>query len=138
MRGFRDTPVALLAVTLLLGVVQAFATPIESENASEKSLTDLLVGRFSNLWPAERRLVAASEIGETADCTDLIGDNKMIRGELLAWLCVDPGATAQLTYRGIGVVDAKIIGKVDLQEEHKQKGVSQQILTECLVCRKRI
>jgi hypothetical protein len=114
-RETQGMQIALLGLILLVAVVPTFAAPTESESAPKISLTDLLVSRFGDLSLAERRLVAATELGVPADCSGLSGDDKNIRGDLLAWLCTNPQATAQLTYRGICMVDAKISGKVDLQ-----------------------
>jgi sRNA-binding regulator protein Hfq len=42
------------------------------------------------------------------------GDAKNIRGDLLSWLCTNPQATAQLTYRGISITGAEFVEEVDL------------------------
>jgi hypothetical protein len=104
----RDIQVTLLALTLFLVVVPAFAAPAEPESIPQISLTELLANRFGNLSQTERRLAAAAEIGEATDCTDLSGGDKMIRADLLAWLCTDPHASAQVTLqnghrRGLGI-----------------------------------
>jgi hypothetical protein len=112
LHGMRNT---LLAVILLAGVVPTIATPTESESAPQISLTDMLVSRFGSLSLAERRLVAATEIGETADCTGLSGGNEIIRGDLLSWLCANPQAMAQVTCRGISITAAKIVRALDLK-----------------------
>jgi hypothetical protein len=70
--------------------------------------------RFGDISPAEKKLLGAAAIGQEADCTSL-SDGRAIRGELLRWLCTDPEASAQVTYRGVSIVGAKIDGKLDLK-----------------------
>jgi hypothetical protein len=109
-----DTKIALLAVMLLIDVVPTLLAS-ESENSPKISLIDLLVNRFGDLSLAERRLVAATELGENADCRDLSDENKKIRGDLLAWLCTNPQAKKQVTYRGLTITGATIVSQVKLE-----------------------
>jgi hypothetical protein len=106
-----DTKIALLAIILLFGDVPTTV----ADTTPEISLSDLLVKRFGDLSLAERRLVAATELGVTADCTGMSGYNKMIRGDLLAWLCTNPQAATQVTYRGISLSGAMISDVVDIR-----------------------
>jgi hypothetical protein len=78
-------------------------------------LPQLVANRFCKLSLAEEKLVNAAANGETADCRDLCGCDKDVRGELLSWLCTNPQATAQVTYRGIAVVGAEFVKEVDLK-----------------------
>jgi hypothetical protein len=111
----RQVQITLLVIVLLLRVVPASAAATESTSVPQISLTELLADRFGNLSQAEKRLAAKTEIGETADCTDLSGGDKIIRGEVFAWLCTNPQATAQVTYLGISVTGAVLASIVDLR-----------------------
>jgi hypothetical protein len=68
----------------------------KAETAPQISLPQLVANRFGKLSQAERRLVSAAADGGTADCTNLSGDDKNIRGDLLSWLCTNPDASAQV------------------------------------------
>jgi hypothetical protein len=109
----RQMRIDFLGVILLLtAAVSAFTATIMAETAPQTLLPQLMANRFGKLSLAEERLAK----GETADCiTDLSADDRIIRGDLLSWLCTDPSASAQLTYRGISIVGAEIQGKVDLE-----------------------
>ena len=87
----------------------------EAETPAQATPLQLLENRFGNLSRAEEKLANAAAAGETANCADLPADDKNIRGDLLSWLCTNPQATAQLTYRGVSVDGAEIIGRVDLE-----------------------
>jgi hypothetical protein len=102
-------------IVSLIIAVGAFASTTNAENAPQIPLFKLVTDRFRTLSCAEKRLVEKTISGETADCTDLSGDNKNIRGDLLSWLCTNSQATAQLTYRGISLVDAEIVNEMDLK-----------------------
>ena len=104
-----------LGVSLLLtAVVSAFTATTMAETAPQTLLPQLMANRFGKLSLAEERLANAAAKGEMADCMGLSGDDKNIRGDLLSWLCTDPQATAQLTYRGIFMSGAEIVNEVDL------------------------
>ena len=105
----------LLALMLLVGVAPALAAPSKPESVPQISLTKLLANRFGNLSLAEKRLAAAAGIGETADCTNLSENDKVIRGTLLSWLCTNVQATANLTYHGVLISNANIVGDLDLR-----------------------
>jgi hypothetical protein len=104
----------LLALILLLGAIPAASAPAKPERVAGESLAKLLERHFGKLYRAEELLADAAVNGKHADCTDLSGDDKKIRGELLSWLCTDPDATAQMHFRGIWIDDAEIVGDVDL------------------------
>jgi sRNA-binding regulator protein Hfq len=87
----------------------------EAEISSQTPLSQLVANRFGKLSLAEERLVNAAASGETADCNNLSGEDRVIRGELLAWLCTNPNASAQLTYRGVSITGAEIDNKTDLE-----------------------
>jgi hypothetical protein len=80
----------------------------------QRPLAELASNRFGRLSLAEERLAQGAAEGELADCTPLSGDDKNIRGDLLSWLCTNPQATAQLTYRGISIAGAEVIDEVNL------------------------
>jgi hypothetical protein len=83
--------------------------------ATGLTLRQIAAGRFDDISPAEQKLFDAAGNGKHADCTSLSEEDRTIRGELLSWLCTDPQATAQITYRGISVVGAEVVKKVDLK-----------------------
>jgi hypothetical protein len=85
--------------------------------------------RFGKLSEAEKRLLYSAHKGETAVCgvssdirhptndpakADSWGDGRVIRAELIAWLCVDEAAHKKVDRRGVWAVGAKIIGELDL------------------------
>src|SRR5262245_39940258 len=87
---------------------------INAKTGPEVTLHQLLANRFGTITGAERRLATAAANGESADCSDLSGADKNIRGEVFRWLCTNPRASAQLTYRGVSVSNAEIVGEVEL------------------------
>jgi len=104
----------LRSILVFLTAVASLASSTAAEIASQIPLHQLVVDRFGKLSLAEEKLVDAATDGKTADCTDMSGDAKNIRGDLLSWLCTNPQATAQLTYRGISITGAQVVNKVDL------------------------
>lgn len=113
--GARDTQIALLAVTLLSGVTSALSAPSAPENAAKKTVLELLRDRFTRLSPAEERLASAAVSEENVNCSDLSGCDKIIRGSVFSWLCMDPDAEAGVSPRGITIVGAEITEDVDLR-----------------------
>lgn len=107
--------ITFLGLILLVSAVPVLGSTAKAKTASEMSLPQLVAARFGNLSRAEERLANAAATGETANCADLSAGDKNIRGDLLSWLCTNPQATAQLTYRGVSVDSAEIIGRVDLE-----------------------
>lgn len=105
----------LRSILVFLTAVASLASSTAAEIASQIPLHQLVVDRFGKLSLAEEKLVDAATDGKTADCTDMSGDAKNIRGDLLSWLCTNPQATAQLTYRGISITGAQVVNKVDLE-----------------------
>ena len=71
--------------------------------------------RSKVLQRVEERLANASANGETADCTDLLGDDKKIKGDVLSWLCTSLQASARVTDRGVSIMGAQIQGTVNLE-----------------------
>ena len=89
----------------------------------------LAIRRFGKLSAAEALLLHAAHKGEFAVCgptsksddqannpskADSWGPERVIRGELIRWLCVDQAAYILVDSRGIGIFAAKITGKIDL------------------------
>jgi hypothetical protein len=74
----------------------------------------MAMAKFNSVSPGEETLCDAVEDGIEADCTNLPEADKIIRSDLLAWLCKDPVASLQVKNRGISIIGAKIDGKVDL------------------------
>jgi hypothetical protein len=94
-------------ILLLTAAVSAFTATTMAETAPQTLLPQLMANRFGKLSLAEERLANAAAKGETTDCiTDLSGDDRIVRGDLLSWLCTDPSASAQLTYRGVSIFGA--------------------------------
>jgi hypothetical protein len=82
---------------------------------AKSKLLDLAKNRFDEISPAEQKLFDAAAAGKDADCTGLIEKERVVRGDRFVWLCTDPDASAQVTYRGISIGGAEIKGKVDLE-----------------------
>jgi len=95
--------------------VAVFVSTTKADTAPEIPLPQLATSRFVELSLAEEKLVNAAANGTAADCSELSGEHRKIRGKLFSWLCTDRDASAQVTYRGISVVGAEIEGLVDLQ-----------------------
>jgi sRNA-binding regulator protein Hfq len=96
--------------------VSAFTATTMAETAPHTLLPQLMANRFGKLSLAEERLANAAAKGEIADCiTDLSGDDRIIRGDLLSWLCTNPNVSAQLTYRGVSITGAEVDNKTDLE-----------------------
>lgn len=102
-------------IPLLVAAMTTAATVSKPDTAAQATLLQLVANHFCKLSLAEEMLVNAAANGETAHCTALSGNDKNIRGDLLSWLCTDPQATAQVTYRGISVVGAEVVKEVDLK-----------------------
>src|SRR5260370_695950 len=78
-------------------------------------LLELAASRFDSISAAEQKLFDAAADGKDADCSNLSGEHRVIRAKLFSWLCTNPDASAQLTYRGVSILEAKIDGEVDLE-----------------------
>jgi hypothetical protein len=92
-------------------------------------LEALAQARFPDLTQAELKLLRAAPKGETASCgpsdkdddpandpakADEWGHERVIRADLIRWLCVDREAKSAVDPRGIQVHAAKITGALDL------------------------
>jgi len=102
-------------ILLLVDVVLAISATTQAETTPKELLPQLLEGRFGKLTVAEQRLADATLNGATADCSELPAAERIIRGELLSWLCTNPNASAQITYRGISIAGAEIVRQLDLE-----------------------
>jgi len=78
-------------------------------------LINLTEERFHDLSAAEAKLVEAVADGTDADCTKFTGKDRTIRSDLLSWLCVNPGAAAQITSQGVSILGAEIEGVLNLE-----------------------
>src|SRR5208283_813302 len=102
-----------------------------SEAAQKKAaeLTALARAQFAPLREAEEKLLHAAPAGEMAWCgpskkdadptndarkSDLWGETRAIRAELIRWLCVDHEARECVDQRGIQAHGARIEGELDL------------------------
>jgi hypothetical protein len=89
-------------------------------SAPAQSILAAAEARFGSLSDIERRLVQAITRGEIAAganegsrLEDLRGEERAaveIRGELLAWLCSDREIRPHVTYRGVRIGGAFIVG----------------------------
>ena len=92
-------------------------------------LKELGIQRFRKLSEAETRLLYCAPTGKPAICgptphtdelandpahSDSWGSERVIRAELIRWLCVDQAASNAVDRRGIQILAAKITGKLDL------------------------
>jgi hypothetical protein len=111
----RKIQITLLRLILILLSGEALLPRISADTAPEAPLHQLLERQFGKLSIAEERLASAAANGKTADCTDLSGDQKNVKADLLVWLCTDVQATGQLTFRGISITGAEIVGQIDLK-----------------------
>ena len=102
-------------ILVFMTAVPSFAYNREAEIATQNPLPQLVANRFGELSLAEKKLVNAAANGETADCSELSGKGHIIRGDLLSWLCTNADASAEVTFRGIAVIGAEIVNKVDLE-----------------------
>lgn len=102
-------------IPLLVAAVTTAAVVTKADIAAQATLLQLVANHFGKLSPAEERLVKTAANGETAKCTDLSGDDKRIRGDLLSWLCTNPDASARVTYRGISVEGAEVVEEVGIK-----------------------
>ncbi|HUN64425.1 MAG TPA: hypothetical protein VMU53_20665 [Candidatus Sulfotelmatobacter sp.] len=102
-------------------------TPATSPAPEE--LLHLAQARFAPLRDAERKLLAAAPVGETAWCgpspkdfdpgnnpakADGWGPERSIRAALIRWLCIDRDARNYVDPRGIQAHGARIEGSLDL------------------------
>ena len=85
------------------------------DTATRPTLLQIATSSFSKVSLAEEKLLEAALTGEDADCTNASGKDRIIRAKLFSWLCTNPDASAQVTYRGISIIGADIQGEVDLQ-----------------------
>ena len=102
-------------ILLLIAAVAVFVSTTKADTAPPIPLPQLAASRFVKLSLAEEKLVNAAANGTAADCSKLSREDRIIRGDLLSWLCTNPQASVQLTDRGVSVLGAEIAGKVDLE-----------------------
>jgi hypothetical protein len=86
-------------------------------------LLEAATAEFSALTAAERTLLRAAVLGLTADCgagenslraSSSWGEERVVRAEVLRWLCVDPKALHCIDLRGISLAAARVEGRLDL------------------------
>jgi len=86
-------------------------------------LLEAAAAEFSALTAAERTLLRAAVLGLTADCgagenslraSSKWGEERIVRAEVLRWLCVDPKALHCIDLRGISLAAARVEGRLDL------------------------
>ena len=94
-----------------------------------EELIALALTQFAPLREAEEKLLRAAPAGETASCgpskkdadptndarkSDMWGQARAIRAELIRWLCIDRDAREYVDQRGIQAHGARIEGELDL------------------------
>jgi hypothetical protein len=102
---------------------------IPATSPAPDELLQLAQARFAPLRDAERKLLAAAQMGETAWCgpspkdfdpgnypakADSWGPERSIRAALIRWLCIDRDARNCVDPRGIHAHGARIEGSLDL------------------------
>ena len=108
--NFRRLLMLLTAATTLA------ATSAMAGNTAKEKLRQLATDRFGqDIRRAQLELFEAAANGRDADCTSFPAEDRIIRGDRLAWLCKDPDASAQVTYVGISIIGAEIDGEVNLE-----------------------
>lgn len=101
-----------------------------NEDPKQLSLEGLVSEKFGDLTAAERSLLGAASLGESANCGVIAkgpnapendpaqasawGSERQIRATLIRWLCVDAKAAKLVEVRGLTVACAKIVGELDL------------------------
>jgi hypothetical protein len=101
-----------LECTLCLGASSTDTTGGSPGSAKVLNLTEQ---RFPHVSAAERKLVEAAADGTDADCAAPSDEDRVIRAELLAWLCVDLDVSKQVTGRGVSISGATIRGGLNLE-----------------------
>ena len=95
--GLRNfVPILAAFVTLIAGTTIA-------ETVAKMPLPQLASMRFGHLSAAEEELFEAAVNGEDADCPDLSGEDRVIRGDLLSWLCTNQVASSYVTSAGLHI-----------------------------------
>src|ERR1700674_2321147 len=106
---FRNfVPILTAFVTLITGTSIA-------ETVTRVPLPQLASMRFGHLSAAEEELFEAAVNGEDADCADLSGEDRVIRGDLLSWLSTNQVASSYVTSAGLSIIGAEIDGEVDMK-----------------------
>ncbi|MBV8215059.1 MAG: hypothetical protein JOZ08_17770 [Verrucomicrobia bacterium] len=82
--------------------------------ATGSGLLELGERSFSDLTGVERLLLTSVGDGKEANCTGFAEPERVIRGEVFAWLCADPNAAKEVSYAGVALLGAQIEGVVDL------------------------
>jgi hypothetical protein len=105
---FRNfVPILTAFVTLITGTSIA-------ETVTRVPLPQLASMSFGHLSAAEEKLFKAAVNGGDANCADLSGKDRVIRGDLLTWLCSNQVASSYVTVAGLSINGAKIDGEVAL------------------------
>ena len=101
----------------------------EAAQKRTEQLITLARTQFAPLREAEEKLLRAAPAGEMAWCgpskkdsdpandarkSDMWGDTRAIRADLIRWLCVDSAARECVDQRGIQAHGARIEGELDL------------------------
>jgi hypothetical protein len=85
-----------------------------ADTATIATLLQLAAGRFANISLAEHKLFEAATNGKDAECTSLSEKDRIIRGDVISWLCKNQDASAQVN-RGVSIVGAQIEGELNLE-----------------------
>ena len=102
----------------------------DSRNDDAKALLKLATARFGKLTPAEEKLFRCTALGEPADYSSVNadkndpaeakkwGDDRVLRAEIIEWLCADKRARDRITRQGLRVGGARIEGVMNFESLH--------------------
>lgn len=108
-----------------LAALIGFAMALDAQSATTPTLLELAKQRFTNLTPAEIRLFQEAQKGEPIDPLpgpdDYVdnaskwGKDRAVYAERLAWLCINPQASALVTCHGLTLAGLRIDGNLNLE-----------------------
>jgi hypothetical protein len=133
----------VLSLTALIGISSSSGLGVRLAYADERLVT-IAARRFQNLTVAERRLLEYADIdnqhpgefsvgGTSAEPKDASNDparsaswpiQRNIRAELIRWLLVDRTAAGRVDPKGLSVLGARIVGKLDLSHVHTERTIA--------------
>jgi hypothetical protein len=94
--------------------------------SNEEKLLELARAKFGELKPVEEKLFRAVAKGEVADFqvgdeeidhpskAESWGTERTLQADRIAWLCTDKEASLLVTYKGLDIKGAKVIGDLNL------------------------
>jgi hypothetical protein len=85
------------------------------EIATKSTLLELGMSRFPDISTAEKKLLNATADAKGAIYGESPTEDRVVRGEVLSWICTCVDAAAKVTHRGISIDGAEVTGKVELE-----------------------